>query len=260
MTHSPSARPIRNRRAGTAALLTALLVVVLGAGAAPAAWAHTDLASSDPADGSTVEQAPTVLRLVFADPVAAPDPASSALTIAVAGAAPVEIPATVDGDTVSADLTGVTLPAAATSPAEWEIGYRLVATDGDTFTGDLTFTVAAASSAPGSSAGIETSAPAEPTTTGTSPTGASPTSAATTTVTSATTENSAAAPGTTDVTTTADTTAPTSTTTSTSPSAAATASDGGGSGWWWFAGLALVVLLAGGGYWYARSRRADPQG
>ncbi|WP_111766893.1 copper resistance CopC family protein [Nakamurella deserti] len=255
MTRFPTARSLR---AGTAILLTAL-TVVLGIGVAPAAWAHTDLSSSDPADGSTVEGPPAVLRLVFADPVAAPDPAGPTLTLTVAGADPVDVPATVVDDTVSADLTGVTLPTAATYPAEWEIGYRLVATDGDTFTGDLTFTVAGPADAT-PPATPQASTPGEPALTSASPTDtpaatASATPASTapgTTVASTTTESSAAAPGTTAELAPSAATGPGSTAAAVVPE-----SDPGISGWWWFAGIALVVLIAGAGYGYARSRRAQ---
>ncbi len=250
-TTMPRLRP--HRRLTALALTAALLL--LGGVTAPAAWAHTDLASSDPADGGTVDGRPGVITLVFADPVGPVDPAAPTVTVTPPGGEPVEVPATVDGDTVTADLG--TLPATPDGGAGfWAVAYRLVATDGDTFRGGISFTVTA-EAAPSSDIPVSTpvtSEPVEPatsasdTTTQTPPQAPTPTSALAATA-GGPTEPSAAAPGPTD----AGTTTPAGDTPA--PTATAAAAEGG-NGWWWFAAVAAIVLLAGGGYWFARSRRA----
>ena len=263
MTERPSclarsARPARPRRAARAAGVVAALLVWGGAGTAPQAWAHTELTASDPADGGTVDQRPATVRLVFADRVTAADPAVPPLAVTVAGSDPVPVAAVVDGDTVVADLAGVELPAAdqAAYPAEWEIGYRLVALDGDTFTGAITFTVAAPAptaseaSAPDSTAGgtspetvdtPEPAAPAAPTAGGLTTAGATTTAASVT-----------AAPG-------SSTPAPptgTAGSPATTAAAAEPAGQPGGSTWWWITGAALVVIVAGAVGWSLRRRAA----
>lgn len=256
-----SDRGAPNRRRRLAALIGLLAALTLtGTVTAPAAFAHTELDSSNPADGGTVDQPPTSIQLVFAESVRGADPV---FTITVAGFDPVEAPAVIDGATVTADLSGVDLPGLAASyPVSWEVGYRLVALDGDAFSGDITFDVAAGP-APATSASPETTAPV--------------TSEVTTTTTGTTVTTSAAEPSTAETSTPATSTAATptadsstgataSTTSSTGEStpgptgaaAADSAGTGSGSGWWWFAGVVVVVLIAGGAYWYVRSRRSAP--
>ncbi|MBY8852258.1 copper resistance protein CopC, partial [Saccharothrix sp. MB29] len=60
--------------------LSALLAALALFGVAPPAWAHTELVSSDPANGSAPAQRPTQLTLTFTEPV----PAESA-TITITG-------------------------------------------------------------------------------------------------------------------------------------------------------------------------------
>ena len=68
------------------ALLGGLLLVATFAIGVPAAQAHADLVSSDPAGGSTVASAPAELRLSFSE---APDPSLSAVQVLTSGASPV---------------------------------------------------------------------------------------------------------------------------------------------------------------------------
>jgi methionine-rich copper-binding protein CopC len=243
------------------ALLGAMLVV-FGA-AAPSAAAHTALESSDPADGGTVDRPPASIQLVFAGRVSAPDPL---LTVTVAGFAPVEAPAVIDGDTVTADLSAVDLPGVATAsyPASWQVGYRLVASDGDAFSGDIAFTVTGPA------------APA-PATTEAAPVPATPTVA--TSSDPSTSEVSAAAPGTADseqpasssagpvgpgaheshpeVTAAAPGTTDGGVRTAAASSSAAAPTEGGGSGWWW-AAVAVLALAVGVTFARLRKRRAAP--
>lgn len=268
MTHPPVPRlmhPRRTmRRAGVLAALCAVLVALLGV-TAPAAWAHTELDSSDPADGGTVDRPPTSIRLVFAEQVRGADPV---LTITVAGFAPVDAPAVIDNAVVTADLTAVDIPgpAAASYPVAWEVGYRLVALDGDNFSGHVDFTVTAPpDTAPGSTE-APTSTEAPPSTSSapqTSPAASSSTSASTVSssapaTSAAPSDSSAAGPGTTTSTSEESAAAPgtTDAPTADSPSAAVETAGSGGSGWWWAAAVVVVVLIAGGAYWFVRSRRA----
>ena len=66
--------------------LGALVVLALLLVGAPAAQAHADLLSSDPAGGSTLATPPTELRLTYSE---APDPSLSAIELLTSGASPV---------------------------------------------------------------------------------------------------------------------------------------------------------------------------
>jgi len=68
------------------ALLGGLLLIASLFVGMPAAQAHADLVSSDPAAGATLATAPTELRLTFSE---APDPALSAVELLTTGASPV---------------------------------------------------------------------------------------------------------------------------------------------------------------------------
>lgn len=148
------------RRAGRrlgAVLAVAAAIALTVAGPARPAAAHSSLVSSDPAADSILTAPPTRVVLVFAQPVSSPDPK---IAITVSGHRPIEIPAVVDGSTVVADLAGVAVPGSdsTTSPVGWTLGYRLVATDGDPFSGLLTFTVTTGS-AGGDVASMDAPAP-----------------------------------------------------------------------------------------------------
>lgn len=125
------------------ATAVAVAICVVTVGVAPTASAHTSLASSDPAADSTLNEAPTSVELVFAEQVRSPDPK---IALTIDGYTPMEIPATIDGSTVRADLTGVDIPGLtdATYPVSWTLGYRLIAADGDPFSGLFHFTVTTA--------------------------------------------------------------------------------------------------------------------
>jgi len=134
-TNDPDRRP----RLLVIGLLAVIFSGVLSA-LAPAAFAHNALVSSNPAAGSVVPQAPTSIELVFDQDVKDFQPR---IAITVTGHDPVEIIPSINGPTVTADLTSVDLPGSevADEPVSWRVGYRIVSADGHPVTGLLDFSV-----------------------------------------------------------------------------------------------------------------------
>jgi len=211
MTPTPAARPPQFR------LLQRLLVLMLltlaaGVGLAGPAAAHNVLISSDPTDGSTLQTAPTSVRLTFDQPVQDFEP-----VVTIIGpdgqryeSGPPQIDSTVVITSVGA------LPVA----GAYSIAYRIVSADGHPVEGSIAFQLAdgavAASSADATSVS-PSSVVATP-----SSASAAPSSA------SATVGSSPASSA-----------GPTATSTSSAPAAPA-ASSSGLSGWVW----AVIVLAA----------------
>ena len=150
------------KRILTAGLLAATL---LGGAAAlaPSAAAHSELVSSDPADGASLDAPPTTVSFTFNEPLLpdfvrfiATDPAGETGDLPVSA---------VEGPTATIDW-----PAGAPG-GEWTVQYRVVSQDGHPIEGGITFTYAAAS---------PTASPSSPSPSPTSaaPTSATPTSAA----------------------------------------------------------------------------------
>ena len=106
--------------------------VLLGA---PAAQAHADLLSSDPAGGSTLPTAPTELRLTYSE---APDPALSAIQLLSSGASPVAT-----GEQGVAERTTLVVPISDPLPdGEYTVTWRVVSVDdGHVTTGAFAFGV-----------------------------------------------------------------------------------------------------------------------
>ncbi|MFC6090916.1 copper resistance CopC family protein [Saccharothrix lopnurensis] len=193
--------------------LSALLAVLALVGVASPAFAHTELISSDPADGATLAQRPQQLTLTFSEPV----PAESA-GITVTGPDGAAWPL---GE-ISARGSSLVVPLKASgSPAgQHALAWRVESLDGDFVDGVITFTLPA---------------PA----TGQAPTtkaGTPPTEAPPVTTTEAATSSAAA------TTTTATTAATTSSAVAT---ATAAEEDGGGVPVWVWV-LAAVALAAVG--------------
>ena len=86
---------------GAVGALVVLGTLLVGA---PAAQAHADLLSSNPAGGSTVATAPTELRLTYSE---APDPSLSAVELLTSGGSPVSTgtPQVVDRTTLVVPIT-----------------------------------------------------------------------------------------------------------------------------------------------------------
>jgi methionine-rich copper-binding protein CopC len=123
---------------GRNVLVGLLALVALLLGGAPA-MAHSDLASSDPADGAVLATAPEVVRFTFNERLL---PQGNAITLTdVAADARIEVAkASVDGDTVS-------VPFPAGAPAgQYRAAYRVVSADGHPIAGSITFTVGAGAS------------------------------------------------------------------------------------------------------------------
>jgi methionine-rich copper-binding protein CopC len=141
-------RPLGLLAAGVLALLALLLT-------SGTASAHDVVTGSDPADGATVANAPTQVSVTFDK---SPQPGLATLTVVGPdGARHEQGGATVQGDVVSVPVGP--LPAA----GEYEIGYRVVSSDGHPVTGSISFTLTNPSpgAAPGTAAPAAPAAPAD---------------------------------------------------------------------------------------------------
>ncbi|MDD7967545.1 copper resistance CopC family protein [Actinomycetospora lemnae] len=144
---TPSARP---RRGVLAALLTGLLAFSALLVTAGTASAHDVVTGSDPADGATVPTAPTSVSVTFSDE---PQGNLSTLTVVGPDGAHHEAgPTTTQGQVVSVPVGP--LPQA----GRYEIGYRIISSDGHPTTGSVSFELttpsagSAASAPPGTAA------------------------------------------------------------------------------------------------------------
>lgn len=131
------------RRAGTttarilaAALVAALTMVGVTTSVASA---HTDLVSSDPADGAVLSAPPTTVTLTFSEALL-----GQGNTISVndeAGTVIASVPVTPQDAVLTAPWpTG-------TEPGTYRIAYRAVADDGHPITGEITVTITGGASA-----------------------------------------------------------------------------------------------------------------
>ncbi|MFI9009407.1 copper resistance protein CopC [Actinosynnema sp. NPDC053489] len=157
--------------------LSALLATLALLGVATPASAHTELVSSDPADGATLPQRPTRLTLTFTEPV----PAESA-TVTVVGPDGAAWPT---GE-ITAQGPALVVPLAETgSPAgRYAVSWQVESLDGDFVDGAVAFTLAApappAATTPAAPpAATSTDAPASATTTRTTAPAATTTAAPT---------------------------------------------------------------------------------
>lgn len=150
-----------------AAATLAVAMLGGGVGLAPAALAHSELVSTTPEDGATLDSPPTSVTFTFNEDLLpdfvrliAKNPAG------VTGDLPIT---SVEGPTVTADW-----PAA--EGGEWTVSYRVVSQDGHPVEGSITFAYEGA--APTSSGPAPTSAsPTTPAPTSASATTPAPTSA-----------------------------------------------------------------------------------
>lgn len=121
----------RRRQAGLAlgiVLAAASLLVVAG----PVA-AHTDLVSSDPADGAVLAVAPAAVSFTFSEDLL---PDTSTISVNDAdGNVIASTPVAPDGSTVSAPW-----PAEAAA-GTFQVAYRVVAEDGHPLTGEISVTI-----------------------------------------------------------------------------------------------------------------------
>ncbi|MBD8058096.1 copper resistance protein CopC [Cellulomonas sp. JH27-2] len=219
-----AARSLARRRT-LPVLVVGALTAVLGVLVAPAASAHDQLVSTDPADGSTVDVVPDHVTLTFEDPAVAigtvievtgPDG-----SVVSSGA-----PQLVDSDVTQA-ITAQDLPA-----GKYAVTWRVTSPDGHVVSGDFAF-------AAKSGSGDEAPAPA------------------TTSSAAPSDEASESAPS--DDASSDDTAGMPISNPTTSPSAAASSGSGGGAVAWVIIGIGLLIGVALGllGWWRGRRRAAD---
>jgi methionine-rich copper-binding protein CopC len=141
--------------------LLALAALIGGTAVAPVAQAHSELISTDPADGAVLDVPPTTVSFTFNEALlpdfvrfVGTDPNGQTGDLPVSS---------VDGPTATIDW-----PAAAPA-GEWRVSYRVVSQDGHPVEGGITFTYAGAS---------PTTAPTSAAPTTAAPTSAAPTTAA----------------------------------------------------------------------------------
>jgi copper resistance protein C len=141
--------------------LLALAALIGGTAVAPVAQAHSELISTDPADGAVLDAPPTTVSFTFNETLmpdfvrfVGTDPSGQTGDLPVSS---------VEGPTATIDWP-------ATAPAgEWRVSYRVVSQDGHPIEGGITFTYAGASPTPAPTSAAPTSA---------EPTSAAPTTAA----------------------------------------------------------------------------------
>jgi methionine-rich copper-binding protein CopC len=140
------------RAVGAAVLLglgTAIGALLLGP--APIASAHTELLSTTPAEGATLQALPAAATLTFSDAV---DARYTKVAVSTPAAAePVPVTPTVSGSTVTVPLT-------AAGAGGYAVVYRVVSADGHPVSGRLGFTVAGAATSSPSGAATATGTPA----------------------------------------------------------------------------------------------------
>jgi copper resistance protein C len=127
---------IRGTRLRVLALLWTIPILTLLAilGVVTPAAAHSELRSSTPASGASLDSPPRQVVLTFSDEV---DPRYANLTLAVGGGRPHALRQKVEGNRVAAELDGDSAKAS----GRWSVGYRVVSADGHPITGVLSFTV-----------------------------------------------------------------------------------------------------------------------
>ena len=200
--------PLSLRRQALRIGLVALLTAVAAVGFAGQAAAHDVLLSSDPADGSTLQAAPTTVTLTFDQPVQDFEP-----VVTVTG----PDGRSYQGGSPTVDSTVVTNAIGPlTAAGEYVIAYRVVSADGHPVVGEVKFQFTGAPAPAASSAA------------------GSPTAALSTAETSAAGTSAASPPA------AATTSVPVST-----AAVAPTSSSSGLSGWVWAAlALAAVLIIA----------------
>lgn len=128
--------------------LFAVLIVLFSLAAVPTARAHTEILSTEPANGAQLKKAPTQVTLTFAEP-----PLDTGLAVVAQGPeGRTDLPAEVKGNTVIASWPS------GTPGGQYRVSYRVVAADGHPITGQVEFSVAGSPPPKSPSA----SAPAQP--------------------------------------------------------------------------------------------------
>jgi len=218
------------RRRMLPVLVVGALTAVLAVLVAPAASAHDQLVSTDPADGSTVDVVPDHVTLTFEDPAVAigtvievtgPDG-----SVVSSGA-----PQLVDSDVTQA-ITAQDLPA-----GKYAVTWRVTSPDGHVVSGDFAFTAKSGS-------GDEAKEPATTSSAAPSDESSGEPSASPSDGDASSSDDAAGAP----------ISSPT-----TSPVAEASSGSGGGAVVWVIVGIGLLIGVALGllGWWRGRRRVSD---
>ena len=210
-------------------LVLMLLTLAAGVGLAGPAAAHNVLTSSDPTNGSTLQAAPTTVRLTFDQPVQDFEP-----VVTVIGpdgnryesGAPV-----VDSTVVTAAVSALPVAGA------YSIAYRVVSADGHPVEGEIKFELAE-----GAVGGAGTGAVSEPATTSEAVGSADSSAASTAAASTAAASTSAVSTSAVSTESSAES-APTATSTTVAAVAPA-ASSSGLSGWVWAAIVLAGILVA----------------
>ncbi|ATE51903.1 copper resistance CopC family protein [Actinosynnema pretiosum] len=126
-------------RRAVSLLLSALVAGGVALGAAPAAWAHNVLISSDPKDGAELATGPREVTLTFDQPVQAGERFNT-LTVTSADGTRWE-----DQAEPTVRDNSVIFPVRELGPAgEYTLGYRVLSADGHPVSGSLKFTTTTA--------------------------------------------------------------------------------------------------------------------
>ena len=110
----------------------ALALLTPGALLAPTALAHSELVSSDPADGATLDSPPTTVSFTFSEPLM-PD------FVRIIGTNPEGVTGDLPVSSVEGPTATVDWPAGAQG-GTWQVSYRVVSQDGHPIEGGITFT------------------------------------------------------------------------------------------------------------------------
>lgn len=146
--------PVTNRRAARTAV-RAFVVPMATAGwltvAVPQAAAHTELASSSPSDGATLDRLPERVTLTFSDEMTR-EYARIAVTVPDGSSTRTSGSSVTTGEP-RVEGKSVTLALEPSSPGgRYTVGYRVVSADGHPVSGSYTFIVKTASGASASAA------------------------------------------------------------------------------------------------------------
>lgn len=150
MFKAHSASPFTRTLVATAALAAASLL-----GATPAS-AHDELISTNPADGSTLTQAPASLELTYSGDIMDVDGANQVRVTNAAGDSVTDGEPEIDGAVVTQDL------ATAAADDTYTVTWRVVSSDGHPIQGTFTYTVGEGSTADSATTQAATTAAAEP--------------------------------------------------------------------------------------------------
>lgn len=131
--HIPARAPRRRARTLLGAAVAASVLVVAPFALAAPASAHDELVSTDPADGSSLPEAPDAVTLTFGEEVI--ELGTAVAIVDQAGVKLADGPLVVDGAVITRPIKEPTVA------GEVTVSYRVVSADGHPVTGRFSFTV-----------------------------------------------------------------------------------------------------------------------